>query len=86
MYKPEKETVTFLFDSMLPEGRAKVHISFTCEINDKLKGFYRSKYTTPCGQERFSAVTQFEVIFCFHLRGPVNLLSNMSLALQSTYD
>ena len=31
------------------------------ELNDKMKGFYRSKYTTPDGQERHCAVTQFEV-------------------------
>jgi len=26
-----------------------------------MKGFYRSKYTTPDGKDRYAAVTQFEV-------------------------
>lgn len=26
-----------------------------------MKGFYRSKYTTPSGEVRYAAVTQFEV-------------------------
>lgn len=26
-----------------------------------MKGFYRSKYTTPAGEVRYAAVTQFEV-------------------------
>ncbi len=36
-------------------------LSFTGELNDKMKGFYRSKYTGPDGEDRFAAVTQFEV-------------------------
>ena len=36
-------------------------MTFTGELNDKMKGFYRSKYTSPSGQETFGAVTQFEV-------------------------
>ena len=28
---------------------------------DKMKGFYRSKYITPTGQEKYAATTQFEV-------------------------
>lgn len=36
-------------------------IDFVGELNDKMKGFYRSKYTTPSGDSRFAAVTQFEV-------------------------
>ena len=34
---------------------------FTGELNDKMKGFYRSKYTGPDGKDRYGAVTQFEV-------------------------
>lgn len=63
VYKAEKETVTFLFERDLPVGAAKVHIVFTCEISDKLKGFYRSKYQTESGEERYSAVTQFEATY-----------------------
>ena len=36
-------------------------MKYTGELNDKMKGFYRSKYTTPDGEERHCAVTQFEV-------------------------
>jgi len=35
-------------------------MSFVGELNDKMKGFYRSKYTAS-GEERYGAVTQFEV-------------------------
>ena len=35
-------------------------MSFVGELNDKMKGFYRSKYTVN-GEERYGAVTQFEV-------------------------
>lgn len=36
-------------------------IDFVGELNDKMKGFYRSKYTTSSGEIRYAAVTQFEV-------------------------
>ena len=35
-------------------------LRFTGELNDKMAGFYRSRYTSPGGEERFMAVTQFE--------------------------
>ncbi|KAG8140073.1 hypothetical protein E2320_002801 [Naja naja] len=35
-------------------------IDFVGELNDKMKGFYRSKYITSSGDTRFAAVTQFE--------------------------
>lgn len=37
-----------------------LHVEFSGEINDKMKGFYRSKYTTASGEERHAGVTQFE--------------------------
>ena len=42
----ENETVELKFDSSIPVGDAKLHINFEGELNDKLKGFYRSKYTS----------------------------------------
>ena len=36
-------------------------VQFTGELNDKMKGFYRSKYTGSDGEDRYAAVTQFEV-------------------------
>lgn len=42
-------------------GSGSLKIDFVGELNDKMKGFYRSKYTTPSGENRYAAVTQFEV-------------------------
>lgn len=42
-------------------GNAVLKVVFTGVLNDKMKGFYRSKYKGADGQERFGAVTQFEV-------------------------
>lgn len=66
VYKAEDETVTFKFPHKLPVGNAQLEIVFVGELNDKMKGFYRSKYTSLSGEERFCAVTQFEVSFFFH--------------------
>lgn len=59
-YIPEDEKAVLVFPNELPTGTSKLHLDFTGELNDKMKGFYRSKYTTPEGEERFCAVTQFE--------------------------
>jgi len=37
-YDEKKEIATFTFESNLPLGEAHLHISFTGELNDKLKG------------------------------------------------
>ena len=62
-YKKEDEKVSFTFGSELPVGEGQLHLEFTGELNDKMKGFYRSNYTTPSGEKRVCAVTQFEVSF-----------------------
>jgi puromycin-sensitive aminopeptidase len=54
------ETATFRFDSAIPAGVARLQIKFTGELNDRLRGFYRSRYTDANGQERYMASTQFE--------------------------
>ena len=54
------ETVTFRFDSPVPAGEARLDIEFTGELNDKLRGFYRSHYTDADGVQRYMATTQFE--------------------------
>ncbi|XP_046969043.1 puromycin-sensitive aminopeptidase [Vanessa cardui] len=54
------ETAVIIFEKTLPVGDAILHCEFTGEINDKMKGLYRSKYLTPGGEERYAAVTQFE--------------------------
>lgn len=61
IYKDKDETVTFQFAGNLPLGEAQLYIVYNGVLNDKLVGFYRSKYKTPSGEERFSGVTQFEV-------------------------
>ena len=60
-YNKEEETVTISFPSPLPLGNGQLSIDFTGELNDKMKGFYRSKYTGTDGNEKYCAVTQFEV-------------------------
>ncbi len=55
---PAKEEVRII----LPEpmsGKIRLKIDYQGSINDKMAGFYRSKYTYQ-GETRFIAVTQFE--------------------------
>ncbi len=54
------ETLTLDFGEPLPTGKAELFIEFTGELNDKLRGFYRSQYQTPDGETRSLATTQFE--------------------------
>ncbi|KAH8379355.1 hypothetical protein KR009_004350 [Drosophila setifemur] len=61
VYSVENETATLEFTQEIPAETAGVlHMSFTGELNDKMKGFYRSKYFTSNGEERYAGVTQFE--------------------------
>ena len=55
-----QETATFVFESEIPTGSATLEITFTGELNDKLRGFYRSHYTDIDGREQYLATTQFE--------------------------
>lgn len=54
------ETATFHFESPLPIGESFLSMKFTGNLNDKMKGFYRSKYKTADGETRYAGVTQFE--------------------------
>lgn len=57
----EQETVTLEFSTALPQGSSAVlDLEFTGVLNDKMKGFYRSKYYGADGSERYAGVTQFE--------------------------
>ncbi|XP_046581725.1 puromycin-sensitive aminopeptidase-like isoform X2 [Haliotis rubra] len=56
----EAETATFKFPSALQPGKGVLKVSFTGELNDKMAGFYRSRYTMPDGGKRVGAVTHFE--------------------------
>lgn len=63
-YKEDAETVSFKFPDTLSIGVAKLYLEFTGVLNNKMKGFYTSKYTSLNGEERYAAVTQFQVC-CF---------------------
>lgn len=55
----EQETVTLKFPNVFPAGSEGVlNVSFSGNLNDKMKGFYRSKYFTASGEERYGGVTQ----------------------------
>jgi puromycin-sensitive aminopeptidase len=56
----ESELATINFSEKLQVGTGKLHINYTGLLNDKLKGFYRSKYVHPSGEARYAATTQFE--------------------------
>ena len=56
----DAETASFAFEAALPVGPARLEIEFTGELNDRLRGFYRSRYTDMNGEERHLATTQFE--------------------------
>ena len=47
------------FAGPLERGPATLHLAFSGILNDKLAGFYRSKYTVD-GEVRYLATTQFE--------------------------
>lgn len=56
---PEQETVTLHLSNALPTGsEGTLNVTFKGNLNDKMKGFYRSKYYTPSGDERYGGVTQ----------------------------
>lgn len=56
---PAQETVTIKFPTKLSAGtEGTLSMSFSGNLNDKMKGFYRSKYYTPSGEERYGGVTQ----------------------------
>ena len=59
-FDEDAESATFEFGDELPAGEATLAIEFTGELNDKLRGFYRSTYTDIDGNERHMATTQLE--------------------------
>jgi len=54
------EQWTIPLTSALKEGSAKLMIEFVGSLNDKMKGFYRSKYKLSDGNDGFCGCTQFE--------------------------
>ncbi|CAF2515714.1 unnamed protein product [Rotaria sp. Silwood2] len=64
-YDKEGERITVNFDKKLETGDYELALKFVGEINNRMRGFYRNKYTTPDGSEvRYGASTQFEPADC----------------------
>lgn len=58
-YQDKEERATILFPKKLPKGKGMLALSFTGILNDKMRGFYRSRYEHE-GKTHHMAVTQFE--------------------------
>ncbi|KAF6202747.1 hypothetical protein GE061_003149 [Apolygus lucorum] len=56
----DDETISLNFEEELQKGEADLVFEFTGELNDKMKGFYRSNASTSDGEQKYVAVTQFE--------------------------
>jgi puromycin-sensitive aminopeptidase len=54
------ERMTLTLDADLEPGPSTVEVRFSGELNDKLRGFYRSTYTGHDGADQIIATTQFE--------------------------
>lgn len=59
-YNEENECVTLTFPNELKVGSGILSMEFKGELNDRMKGFYRSKYANPKKEVTHLAVTQFE--------------------------
>lgn len=58
-YNLKEETATLSFSKKINSGKAVLKMSFTGILNDKLRGFYRSRYEMG-GKSYHMGVTQFE--------------------------
>jgi len=58
-YNEKAETATFIFGKSLPKGTGELRLKFKGILNEKMRGFYRSRYTHQ-GKEKYMATTQFE--------------------------
>ena len=59
-YDTSRETLILSFGEAIATGEANLDLEFTGELNDKLRGFYRSEYTNDQGEQKKLATTQFE--------------------------
>lgn len=55
----EKETVTYVFDKAIPQGKATLTTNFAGILTDSMRGLYKSTYIVD-GKEHTMATTQFE--------------------------
>jgi puromycin-sensitive aminopeptidase len=60
----ESERCTLTLPAPVAAGPARVRLSFTGTLNDKLKGFYRSTFTDADGRTRTIATTQMQPTDC----------------------
>ncbi len=58
-YNKKSETATFTFPKALEKGKGEMKLTFKGILNDKMRGFYRSKYQH-AGVDKHLATTQFE--------------------------
>ena len=58
-YDKRRETAAFVFPKSLQAGKGQLRLIFKGILNDKMRGFYRSKYEHE-GREKYMATTQFE--------------------------
>ncbi len=58
-YNKKSETASFVFPKYIPAGKIKLTLVFKGILNDKMRGFYRSKYIN-LDKEHNMATTQFE--------------------------
>lgn len=58
-HREKDEEVDFTFDQTIKPGKVTLKLTFTGILNDKMRGFYRSKYEMD-GKEYHMGVTQFE--------------------------
>ncbi len=58
----EAETLTLDVPNPLDVGETTLNFEYTGTLNDQMRGFYRSKYSSPEApdEERYAGVTQFE--------------------------
>ncbi len=59
-YRPEEEQAILVPSRPLEPGAYTLYIRFTGQLNDLLRGFYRSKFRQANGEEAWLAATQFE--------------------------
>lgn len=64
----ERETLKVNFQTPLSPGSGRLNIVYSGIVADNLKGFFRSKYQGPNGEDRFHYLTKFEPTYaraCF---------------------
>ncbi|MBX9685149.1 MAG: M1 family metallopeptidase [Candidatus Obscuribacterales bacterium] len=57
---PANERIAVKVDGTVGKGAWKLKLKFSGKLNDKLKGFYRSRYKDSAGNEQVLASTQFQ--------------------------